>query len=198
MRSATRAPVNLRGPRRRPPRRHASGAGAVDAPLRRRPRRPRTAPSASRRGGRAAGRADRERMGGAPRRHRLKAGRFVPIDEHRPRRPASRQAHAQRRRRGRSASVGRCATNAPAVLDHHPGWGDGASITSSRPDRLRRRMRGGLGARRERPRRSPTGPGARRPTSSSVRLAHPGLAVSVAVEPGGRARRRSSAPEPEG
>ena len=32
--------------------------------------------------------------GGAPRRHPVEAGRFVPIDEHRPRRPASRQAHA--------------------------------------------------------------------------------------------------------
>jgi len=32
--------------------------------------------------------------GGAPRRHLVEAGRFVPIDEHRPRRPASRQAHA--------------------------------------------------------------------------------------------------------
>ena len=32
--------------------------------------------------------------GGAPRRHLVEAGRFVPIDKHRPRRPASRQAHA--------------------------------------------------------------------------------------------------------
>ena len=32
--------------------------------------------------------------GGVPRRHLVEAGRFVPFDEHRPRRPASRQAHA--------------------------------------------------------------------------------------------------------
>ena len=32
--------------------------------------------------------------GGAPRRHLVEAGRFVPIDEHRSRRPASRQTHA--------------------------------------------------------------------------------------------------------
>ena len=32
--------------------------------------------------------------GGPPRRHLVEAGRFVPIDEHRPRRPASRHAHA--------------------------------------------------------------------------------------------------------
>ena len=43
--------------------------------------------------GQVDGHAARE-DGGAPRRHLVEAGRFVPIDEHRPRRPASRQAHA--------------------------------------------------------------------------------------------------------
>ena len=83
-----------RGPRRCPPRRHASGAGAADVPLRRRTlnrvRLPAPVVAVVRQPDGSAARED----GGAPRRHPVEAGRFVPIDEHRPRRPASRQAHA--------------------------------------------------------------------------------------------------------
>ena len=49
--------------------------------------------SPSRWSGKPDGPAARE-DGGVPRRHLVEAGRFVPFDEHRPRRPASRQAHA--------------------------------------------------------------------------------------------------------
>ncbi len=42
--------------------------------------------------------------GGAPRPHLVEAGRFVAIDEHCPRRPASRQAHARSGPSGRPAS----------------------------------------------------------------------------------------------
>ena len=81
------------------------------------------------------------------------------------------------------------------------GWGRTArrqqSITPSRPDRLRRRTRGGLGASRARrvggfrPRNTRRGRGGRRrsggPTVAVdelvVRLAHPGLAAGVDVAP---------------
>ena len=82
--------------------------------------------------GQVSGPATRE-DGGAPRRHLVEAGWVVPIDEHRPCRLASRHARAhvavgagagqpcfgawgaidEATRRGRSALVGRCATNAP-------------------------------------------------------------------------------------
>ena len=73
--------------------------------------------------------------GGAPRRHLVEAGRFVPIDDHRPRPPSFPPGPCSRRRRGRCGPaaprcVGCCSTcgtrSAPAtsgwhlVADLHP------------------------------------------------------------------------------
>ncbi len=115
----------------------------ADGPLRRRTRRPRTAPRASRRGGLAAGRAAIDEHAPAaqlPARPMLTSpSALVRVSRASVRRVPSTKAT----RRERSAALGRCATNAPpsSTSSHSTACAASRPTPGSRPRRWRRRPR---------------------------------------------------------
>ena len=94
--------------------------------------------------------------------------------------PGSGAVNVLVRSASRTAAVERTSGSTPRPVGAAPGSGPPGGLGASR---ARRVGRFSPPEHPSRPRRSPTGPGARRSpsTSSSVRLAHPGLAASVHV-----------------